>query len=83
MKKTILSMLIAGSLLFSVPIPSYAAFPENNIHSNYGVECIGCHEVDYMQLIGYQQIGIGGTMYRLTYRCTNCGATTFQDFYAR
>jgi len=54
-----------------------------SIQTNYGVACCNCGEYDYMKLIGFEQVGIGGTMYQLIYTCSKCGAVTYQTFYAR
>lgn len=51
--------------------------------ANFGIPCVACHEYDYMSVINYEQVGIGGTMYIITYRCSNCGGATYQVFNAR
>lgn len=56
---------------------------EYSAKANYGVVCDYCGETDYMKYLGVEQVGVGGTMYILYYKCENCGAVTTDVLNAR
>ena len=93
--KKLLALLFTFSFFFTSTVPCFANEAEVNIQqnyvtkttenswANYGVQCHVCKEYDYMQYIGLEQAGIGGTMYILYYKCTNCGSVTTKILNAR
>ncbi len=78
------SALATGVICLFFSVTAYAEPPKNiQPKTNFGVQCINCKQYDYMEYMGYEQVGIGGTLHRLYYRCTFCGAVTTVDLQAR
>lgn len=83
--RSILPVVCIGMVLWLQNLPAMpggisSVAPQR---TDYGVPCIVCDRSDNMTMIGYEQVGFGGTLYRIYYRCGYCGAVTSQDVQAR
>lgn len=55
---------------------------EEEAQVSLGIACPGCG-MDSWEFAWYEQVGVGGTTYRIYYKCTNCGGMTFVIMHAR